>query len=159
VVGLVAITPGAGYVSPRAALFIGALAAPPSYFLLLYRARTRLDDSLDVLAAHGLGGAVGALLTGVFAQKAYTGGAGGLLEGNAAQLGIQAVGVGAAAVFSVGMSFLILKLLGLMASLRATEREERLGLDVTQHGEEAYTRGDGALLVLRGPHGKPKEAA
>src|SRR5438034_243420 len=71
VVGLVAITPAAGFVSPHSALLIGALAAVPSYFAILMRARTRLDDSLDVTAAHGLGGLVGALATGVLAQKAW----------------------------------------------------------------------------------------
>ena len=92
VVGLVAITPGAGLVSPISAIVIGALAAVPSYFGLLWRARTRLDDSLDVVAAHGLGGAVGALLTGVFAEKAWGSPADGLLAGNARQLGIQTRG-------------------------------------------------------------------
>jgi len=157
VVGLVAITPAAGFVSPRAALAIGALAAPPSYFALLYRARTRLDDSLDVLAAHGLGGMIGALLTGVFAQKIYTGSTGGLLEGDAHQLAVQALGIVAAAAFSGGMCFVILKLIAIFSPLRASDREERMGLDVTQHGEEAYTRGDGALLVLRGAAPTNKE--
>ena len=77
VVGLVAITPAAGFVGPMAALVLGMLAAFPSYFALLYRARTRLDDSLDVVAAHGLGGTVGALLTGVFASKSWNGTADG----------------------------------------------------------------------------------
>ena len=91
VVGLVAITPAAGFVGPMSALALGALAAVPSYFALIWRARTRLDDSLDVVAAHGVGGTVGALLTGVFAEKAWNGAADGLLVGNPAQLGIQAV--------------------------------------------------------------------
>ncbi len=158
VVGLVAITPAAGYVSPRAALAIGAIAAGPSYLALLYRARTRLDDSLDVVAAHGLGGATGALLTGVFAQRAYGAAAGGVLDGNPHQLLVQALGVVAAAAYSGGATFVILKLIGLASPLRAAERDERLGLDITQHGEEAYTRGDGALLLLR-PTVGDKEAA
>ena len=148
VVGLVAITPAAGYVSPRAALAIGAIAAAPSYFAILYRTRTRLDDSLDVVAAHGLGGATGALLTGVFAQKLYTGSTGGLLEGNPRQLGIQAIGVLAAAAFSGACTFLLVKVVSLVSTFRASDRDERFGLDTTQHGEEAYTRGDGALLIL-----------
>jgi Amt family ammonium transporter len=158
VVGLVAITPAAGFVGPRAALAIGVIAAPPSYFALLYRARTRLDDSLDVLAAHGLGGAIGALLTGVFAQKIYTSAQSGLLEGDARQLGVQALGVVAAAAYSGGATFVLLKLIGLISPLRASERDERLGLDVTQHGEEAYTRGEGALLLLTAT-GKPNKEA
>jgi Amt family ammonium transporter len=93
VVGLVAITPAAGYVGPMSALALGALAAFPSYFGLVIRARTSLDDSLDVVAAHGLGGTVGALLTGVFAQKALNGVADGVLFGNPGQLVIQAVAV------------------------------------------------------------------
>jgi Amt family ammonium transporter len=86
VVGLVAITPAAGYVGPMSAIALGALAAFPSYFGLVFRARTSLDDSLDVVAAHGLGGTVGALLTGVFAQRAMNGVADGLLFGNPGQL-------------------------------------------------------------------------
>src|SRR5215467_2060283 len=100
VVGLVAITPAAGYVGPMSAIALGALAAFPSYFALIVRARTSLDDSLDVVAAHGLGGTVGALLTGVFAQKAMNGVADGLLFGNAGQVAIQAVAVLAAVVYS-----------------------------------------------------------
>src|SRR6185503_4203174 len=89
VVGLVAITPAAGFVGPRSAIAIGAIAALPSYYALLFRARTRLDDSLDVVAAHGVGGIVGALLTGVFADKAWNGATDGLLLGHPAQLGTQ----------------------------------------------------------------------
>ena len=148
VVGLVAITPAAGYVGPLAALLLGALAAFPSYFALLYRARTRLDDSLDVVAAHGLGGTVGALLTGVLAQKSWNGSVDGALFGNPRQLLVQAVGVAAAALFSAAGTFALLKLVGAVARLRAGVREEGLGLDVTQHGEEAYARGEGAILVL-----------
>ncbi len=148
VVGLVAITPAAGYVSPVSAILLGGVAAFPSYFALLYRARTRLDDSLDVVAAHGLGGSVGALLTGVLAQKAWNGTADGLLFGNPRQLAIQAASVLAVALYSGAATFGLLKLVGAFAPLRATAREEGLGLDVTQHGEEAYARGEGAILVL-----------
>ncbi len=149
VVGLVAITPAAGFVSPRSAILIGAAAAFPSYFALLWRARTRLDDSLDVVAAHGLGGTVGALLTGVLAEKAWNGGvADGALFGSPRQLAVQAIGVAASIAFSAAGTFAILKLVGLFAPLRAGAREEGLGLDVTQHGEESYTRGEGAILVL-----------
>ena len=93
VVGLVAVTPAAGFVSPLGAIALGALAAFPSYYGLLWRARTRLDDSLDVVAAHGVGGTVGALLTGVLASKAWNGATDGLLFGNPRQLVIQAVAV------------------------------------------------------------------
>ena len=148
VVGLVAVTPAAGFVSPLSALLLGAIAAFPSYYALLWRARTRLDDSLDVVAAHGVGGTVGALLTGVLAQKSWNGVANGLLFGNPRQLLIQAAGVGAVFLFSAGMTWGLLKIMALFAPLRAVAREEGLGLDVTQHGEEAYARGEGAILVL-----------
>ena len=100
VVGLVAVTPAAGYVSPLGAMALGFVAAFPSYFALQWRTRTRLDDSLDVVAAHGLGGTVGALLTGVLAQKAWSGAADGLLFGNPRQLAVQALAVAAAMAFS-----------------------------------------------------------
>jgi len=99
VVGLVAVTPAAGFVSPMSAILIGAVAAVPSYFALLWRARTRVDDSLDVVAAHGVGGTVGALLTGVLAQKSWNGVADGLLFGNPRQLAVQVVGILATIAF------------------------------------------------------------
>jgi Amt family ammonium transporter len=148
VVGLVAITPAAGFVSPVGSLALGALATFPSYYALLWRARTRLDDSLDVVAAHGVGGTVGALLTGVLATKAWNGATDGLLYGNPRQLLIQAAAVLAAMLFSAAGTYLILKLVGLFSPLRAATRDEGLGLDVSQHGEEAYARGEGAILVL-----------
>ena len=150
VVGLVAITPAAGFVSPMSAILLGAIAAVPSYYALLFRARTRLDDSLDVVAAHGVGGIVGALLTGVFAEKAWSGGAEGLLFGNARQLGIQAIAVLATIVYSGVVTLVILKVIGLAIRLRSNVREEGLGMDFTQHGEEAYSRGEGAILLLDG---------
>jgi Amt family ammonium transporter len=138
VVGLVAITPAAGFVGPVSAIVLGGLAAIPSYFALIWRARTSLDDSLDVVAAHGVGGTVGALLTGVFADKAINGVQDGLLFGNPAQLGVQAVAVLAAIVYSGLGSFVLLKLVGVLIPLRATDTDESTGLDVSQHGEEAY---------------------
>ncbi len=148
VVGLVAVTPAAGYVGPLAAILLGGIAAFPSYFALLWRARTRLDDSLDVVAAHGLGGTVGALLTGVLAQKAWNGSADGLLFGNPRQLAVQAVSVLAVMAYSGLATFGLLKLVGAFVPLRAGVSDEGMGLDVTQHGEEAYARGEGAILVL-----------
>lgn len=147
VVGLVAITPAAGFVSPLSAIVIGGMAAPASYFAILWRAGTRLDDSLDVVAAHGVGGTVGALLTGVFAEKSWNGIADGALFGNMRQLGVQGVAVVATIVYSVVGTFVILKVIALAFNLRATTKEEGVGLDVTQHGEEAYSRGEGAILV------------
>jgi Amt family ammonium transporter len=147
VVGLVAITPAAGYVGPRSALMIGALAALPSYYGIILRSRTRLDDSLDVTAAHGLGGVVGALLTGVFARADW-GGADGLIAGKPMQVLTQATGVGATLLYSGAASFILLKAIGLVMPLRPPEREEAVGLDVKEHGEEAYSSGEGAILVL-----------
>src|SRR6187399_1410170 len=138
VVGLVAITPAAGFISPMSAIALGAIAAVPSYLALIIRAKTSLDDSLDVVAAHGVGGTVGALLTGVFADKALNGVFDGALHGNPGQVGIQAVAVLTAIVYSGGMSFILLKLISLFIPLRASTADESTGLDVTMHGEEAY---------------------
>jgi Amt family ammonium transporter len=146
VVGLVAITPAAGFVGPMSAIALGALAAFPSYFGLIVRVRTTLDDSLDVVAAHGLGGTVGALLTGVFAQKALNGVADGALFGNPKQLGIQAMAVLASIVYSGAMTFILLKVIGAVVPLRVDAPSETEGLDVSQHGEEAYVHGEGANI-------------
>jgi Amt family ammonium transporter len=148
VVGLVVITPAAGFVSPRGALAMGALGAVPSYFAIVWRARTRLDDSLDVLAGHGVGGISGALLTGVFASAVW-GGTDGLLHGRPAQLGLQAIGVAATVVYSGIGTFALLKLINVVLPLRAATRAEGVGMDITQHGEEAYSDGEGAVLVFR----------
>ena len=149
VVGLVAITPAAGFVSPTSAMIIGAIAAFPSYYALLYRARTRLDDSLDVVAAHGVGGIVGALLTGVFAEKSWNeAGANGLIAGNPRQLGVQAIAILGTIAYSAVVTFAIVKLISLVMRLRTDAKEEGMGLDFTQHGEEAYSRGEGAILLL-----------
>jgi Amt family ammonium transporter len=148
VVGLVAITPAAGHISPISALLLGGIAAIPSYYGLVWRARTRLDDSLDVVAAHGLGGTTGALLTGVFSEKAWSGVADGVLFGNPGQLWIQFAAVAATIVFSGAATFTLLKLVGVLVPLRADAGDEGLGMDVTQHGEEAYADGEGAILVL-----------
>jgi len=151
VVGLVAITPAAGYVGPMSAIALGALAAFPSYFALILRARTSLDDSLDVVAAHGLGGTVGALLTGVFAQKAMNGVADGLLFGNPGQLAIQFTAVAASAAYSGVVSLILLKAIGAVMPLRAESADESTGLDVTQHGEEAYVHAEGAVTLSTAP--------
>jgi len=138
VVGLVAVTPAAGYISPLSAIALGAIAALPSYFGILVRAKTSLDDSLDVVAAHGLGGTVGALLTGVFAEKALNGAFDGALFGNPGQVLVQGAAVLGAMLYSAAGTFVVLKLIGLVMPLRATVSEEVEGLDITAHGEEAY---------------------
>lgn len=148
VLGLVAITPAAGFVSPLSSLALGAIATFPTYFLILWRARTKLDDSLDVFAAHGTGGIVGAILTGVFAEHAWGGASNGLLFGNPKQVLIQVFTVAVVFVYSGVLTFLILKALSLVTALRADTRREGMGMDVLSHGEEAYTEGEGAVLLL-----------
>ena len=139
VVGLVAVTPAAGFVSPMSAILIGGIAAVPSFLVMMWRAKSSLDDSLDVVAAHGVGGATGALLTGVFADMAINGGSGsGLLFGNPGQLGVQAIAIAGVAVYCGVVTFILLKLIGLVIPLRASDSDESSGLDITQHGEEAY---------------------
>ncbi|MDX1501255.1 MAG: ammonium transporter [Thermoanaerobaculia bacterium] len=157
VVGLVAITPAAGFVGPMSALLIGAIAAVPSYFAIMKRSRTRLDDSLEVAAAHGLGGMTGAVLTGVFAAAAW-GGAEGALTGNLRQLGVQLFSVAAVLAYSGAASLLLLKGIRWIVPLRVTAREEGTGLDIPLHGEEAYAHGDGAVLLLP-PTARPEKRA
>jgi Amt family ammonium transporter len=137
------VTPAAGFISPMNALLLGAIAAVPSYIGLQIRARTNLDDSLDVVAAHGVGGTVGALLTGVFAERALNGLADGALYGNPGQLVTQVTAIAAAIVYSGVVSFILLKLIGLVVPLRAAADDETAGLDITLHGEEAYLHAEG----------------
>ena len=148
VVGLVVITPAAGLVSPQSAIAMCALGAIPSYYTIMWRSRTRLDDSLDVLAGHGVGGITGAMLTGVFADAAW-GGTSGLLHGNPGQVVKQGTGVVATIAYSALMSFVILKAIGMVSALAADAKAQGRGMDITQHGEEAYTNGEGAILVLQ----------
>ena len=143
VVGLVAITPAAGFISPINGLILGAIAAVPSYIALIIRAKTSLDDSLDVVAAHGVGGTVGALLTGVFAEKSLNGLFDGLIAGNPGQVGIQGAAVLTAIVYSGVVSFILLKVINLVIPIRAEASDEGSGLDLTQHGEEAYLHAEG----------------
>jgi Amt family ammonium transporter len=147
VVGCVVITPAAGYLSPLWAMALGAIAAVPSYFLIVWRPRTRLDESLDVLAAHGAAGLLGTAFIGLAAQKGWNGLADGAFYGDVSQLGKQLVAVAAAPAYAFAATFVILRLLGLVLPLRAPVQEEALGMDVVEHGEEAYTHGEGAILV------------
>ena len=154
VVGLVAITPAAGFVTPRAALAIGAIAACVSYAMIQLRARTPIDDALDVFACHGSAGIVGALLTGVFATRTVNpAGADGLLAGNAGLVGVQALAVLATVVFVGAATGGILALVGLVQPLRVSLDIELAGIDVAEHGETAYHGGLGALTGGRVPLG------
>jgi len=147
IVGCVGITPAAGYISPGWAMLLGAVAALPSYAAIMWRPRTRLDETLDVLGAHGLAGLTGILFIGFFAQQSWNGASNGLLYGHAGLLGWQAIAAVAGPAYAFGGTFVILKLMSLVMPLRVSPREEALGMDVTQHGEEAYNSGEGAILV------------
>jgi ammonium transporter, Amt family len=139
VAGLVAITPAAGYVSVGASLVIGLLAGVVCYGAVLIKERYHYDDSLDAFGVHGVGGMLGALLTGVFAQKALNAaGNDGLLAGNPTQLLLQAVGVLAAGAYSAAVTWVVLKIVDRTIGLRVTLDEEKEGLDTTQHGESGY---------------------
>ncbi|MFO0658683.1 MAG: hypothetical protein U0165_02455 [Polyangiaceae bacterium] len=139
VAGLVVITPAAGFVPPWAAIVMGLLVSPICYFAVLMKDRLGYDDSLDAFGIHGVGGILGALLTGVFADKALNdAGNNGLLHGNAGQLGVQALGVVACSAYAAIVTFILLKVIGATIGLRVAEPEEREGLDTTQHGEEGY---------------------
>jgi Amt family ammonium transporter len=147
VVGCVAITPAGGYISPGWAMLLGALAALPSYAIIVWRTRTRVDETLDVLAAHGTAGLVGILFVGFFAEAAWNGVSDGLVYGNATQLGHQALAAVVAPAYAFLVTFALLKLIGAVMPLRTTENQEAVGMDVTQHGEEAYVTGEGAILI------------
>ena len=136
VAGLVAITPASGFVGPSGAFFIG-LAAGIFCYLTCTKLKSAFgyDDSLDVFGIHALGGALGAILTGVFTLKAI-GGTAGLLEGNAAQVKLQLIGVGVTVVYTAIATFIILKVVNFITPLRASDAQERDGLDLSQHGEQ-----------------------
>jgi ammonium transporter, Amt family len=147
IVGCVLITPAGGFISPGWAMLLGAVGALPCYAVIVWRPRTRVDETLDVLAAHGVAGFTGILFIGFFAQLAWNGVSDGLFYGNAAQLGDQALAALAGPAYAFGMTYILLRLIGLVMPLRGSEREEALGMDFTYHGEEAYATGEGAILV------------
>jgi Amt family ammonium transporter len=140
VAGLVAITPAAGFVSPLAALAIGALGGVVCFGAVSLRAKTGVDDSLDVFGVHGVGGTLGALLTGVFASTAInSAGSDGLLHGNPKLLGVQALAVLITVAYAAAVTFVLLKLLDAVVGLRVSDEAEDAGLDVDQHRESAYS--------------------
>ena len=147
IVGCVLITPAGGYVSPGWALALGAVGTLPCYFMIAWRPRTRVDETLDVLAAHGLAGFTGIIAIGFIAQESWNGVSDGLVYGNGAQLVDQLLAAAAAPVYAFVMTFALLKLIGAVMPLRASEAEEAQGMDVVYHGEEAYPTGEGAILV------------
>ena len=137
VVGLVAITPGAGFVGIPQSIFIGVISAIISNVAVYYKQKSTLDDALDVFPCHGIGGMVGMILTGVFATKAVnTAGNDGLFYGNAEFFLTQLKAMGVAVIYSFIVSFLIFKFINLIQPLRVSEEEEELGLDQSQHAEK-----------------------
>jgi ammonium transporter, Amt family len=149
IVGCVLITPAGGFVSPGWAMVLGFLGALPCYAMIMWRPRTRVDETLDVLAAHGLAGFTGILFIGLVAQAGWNGDLGnGLFYGDAGQLWSQAVAAIATPAYAFIATFILLKLVGAVMPLRASEHDEAIGMDVVLHGEEAYVTGEGAILVL-----------
>ncbi len=135
IAGLVAITPAAGFVDPAGALILGFIAGVVCFFAATSLKRALgYDDSLDAFGIHGVGGIVGAILTGVFASEKI-GGTAGLLEGNGGQVMTQFLGVGATIVYCAIMTFIILKVVDVVVGLRVSEEDERTGLDLSLHGE------------------------
>ncbi len=136
--GLVAITPGAGFVTPVSALIMGAVAGVICYLAVLAKSKMGYDDSLDVVGVHGVGGIWGALATGIFASSAVNPAGSGLLDGNPHQLMVQATGAGATIVYSVIVTFILLKIIDVTIGLRVSSDDETQGLDLTQHSEVGY---------------------
>jgi Amt family ammonium transporter len=140
IAGLATITPAAGFVGPNSAIMIGLIAGVICYLAVNAKSRLGYDDSLDVVGIHGLGGAAGTLLLGVFASKAVNpGGVDGLLAGSATQLGYQALGVIIVSVYAFVVSWIILKVVHQTIGLRVDEENEVRGLDYTEHSEAAYS--------------------
>ncbi|MEW6667421.1 MAG: ammonium transporter [Thermodesulfobacteriota bacterium] len=140
VAGLVAITPGSGFVGPMAAVVIGLLGGAICYGGVMLKSRLGYDDSLDVVGIHGLGGTWGALATGLFASKAINdAGANGLFYGNPSQLLVQFIAVVATVVFAFVMTLILLKVVSLVLGIRVGDEDEEKGLDITLHNEKGYT--------------------
>jgi Amt family ammonium transporter len=153
VVGLVAITPAAGFVAIPQSIFIGMIAAIISNMAVYYKQKSKLDDTLDVFPCHGIGGIVGMILTGIFATKAMnSAGNDGLFYGNASFFFTQLKGLGIVVLFSFCGSYAIFKFINFVVPIRVTEAEEEAGLDASQH-DENYSQG--TLLVKN--HGELEE--
>jgi Amt family ammonium transporter len=147
VAGLVAITPASGFVEPWAAIIIGAVAGLVCYLAVRVRAWSGLDDSLDVVGVHGVGGLWGGIATGLFATAAI-GGIDGAFYGEPSQLVDQIVAIVAVALFSFVVTSVILKVLDLAMGIRVSDDDEEMGLDITQHGERGYVFDDVGVPVL-----------
>jgi len=140
VVGLVAITPAAGFVNPLAAIPIGMVAAAISFYVMMWRTKQKVDESLDVWACHGIASTWGMIAAGLFATVAVNSdGANGLFSGNPAQIGIQLLAVVVTILFSFTMTYGIAKALNASIGLRVSPMEEEVGLDISSHGERSYS--------------------
>jgi Amt family ammonium transporter len=140
VVGLVAITPASGFVTPMASMLIGAVAAPISYYAIKFIHSRNLDESLDVFGCHGLAGCWGALATGLFATTSINEfGFDGLFYGNPGQFTTQLIATVAAAVFAFVVTFILAKILDAVFGLSVSDKAEEVGLDISEHGERAYS--------------------
>ncbi|ADK84244.1 ammonium transporter [Desulfarculus baarsii DSM 2075] len=140
VVGLAAVTPASGYVTPMAAMFIGAVAAPISYYAIRFRARRGLDESLDVWACHGMASTWGMLATGLFASTTVNpAGANGLFHGNPGLFATQLWAVVVTMAYAFVVTYVLVKVLDWSIGMRVSEMEEEVGLDVSAHGERAYS--------------------
>ncbi len=139
VVGLAAITPASGFVTPMAAIVIGAVAATISYYAMLFRMRRSIDESLDVWACHGVGGIWGVIAAGIFATTLVNPAGSGLMDGNAGQVLTQIIAVGAASVYAFVVTFILAKVIDSTMGLRVMDEEENVGLDISQHAERAYS--------------------
>ena len=138
VAGLVAITPASGFVTPGGALFIGLVAGALCYSATLLRARSRVDDALDVFAVHGIGGMFGAIATGVLASSTVQAAYSGLIDGNPQQVVTQVTAVVATVAYAVVGTYLIVKVVDVLLGIRVKPEAEELGLDLSVHGEVAY---------------------
>jgi Amt family ammonium transporter len=147
IAGCVLITPAGGFISPGWALVLGVLGAIPVYYVIAYRPRTRVDETLDVLAAHGTAGFLGILFIGFVAQQSWNGVSNGWFYGHIGQLGDQALAALVTPLYAFCATFILLKAIGAVMPLRGPDADESVGMDSIYHGEEAYPSGEGAILV------------
>ena len=140
VVGLAAVTPASGYITPMAAMLLGAVAAVICYYAIRFRQNRNLDESMDVWACHGMASSWGMIATGLFATvEVNAAGNNGLFFGNPKQLGLQILALVVTMVFAFGVTYVVAKLLDMSIGLRVTPMEEEVGLDISAHGERAYS--------------------
>ena len=144
IAGLVAITPGAGFVSPLSAIIIGLASGVVCFFSVsVIKAKLGYDDALDAFGVHGVGGTFGAIVTGLFASKEVNpAGADGLFFGNPDQLVTQIIGVVVSWFVAIVMTYVLIKLIGAFMPIRSEEEDEIRGLDIAEHGEKAYAYQD-----------------